>query len=140
MKLYTYAESPVRGLVRKPRDPFMAAGYVAGLPGVGRVVHERALAGAEAARLVLYHHVSEEEQGRSHFPRIAVEKGDRTDWHINMYVSVTDKETDEDALAAAWSIEYGRFGYRDRLGRQQPATQGIGALTTALAVMWGGGA
>ncbi len=87
------------------------------------------------------------DQGRSLNPRIEVVQGDRTDWHVLMVVggspgqlpSFDSGMTDADlsdgeatALAAAWSIEYGRRSYNDKTGKRQPTTQGIGALRAAL--------
>lgn len=132
-RLYTYAESPVPGLVRKPQDPRMAMGYVAGMPGVGAVVHARALVGLAAAQAVLAAHPSNQE--RTSNPEVHLVKGDRTDWHIEMTVQ-TDGD-DEGALAAAFSIEYGRGGYVDSKGRRQKAAQGVGALRAAMAAMGG---
>ena len=132
-RLYTYAESPVKLVHGKPDDPRMAAGYVAGMPGVNAAVRARAELGALVAEAVLESHVSD--QKRTSRPRIVLVKGDRTDYHINMIVEADGDE--EDALAAAYSIEYGRGGYTDSKGRRQPPAQGTLALTTALAAMGG---
>lgn len=131
-KLYTYAEAPVPGLVRKPKDKHMAAGYVAGMAGVNNAVRARAELGLLVAQLVLDGHVSD--QMRSSHPTIRLFKGDRTDYHIVLEVEADGEEA---AQAAAYSIENGRQSYIDSKGRRQPATSGVHALRTALEAMGG---
>lgn len=127
-RLYTYAEAPVR-TVRVPQDPFMAAGYVAGLPGVQAVVRSAAVTATSIARSVLAAH-HDGDQERSSRPRIKMVRGDRTDYHVLLEV-----EAEGDPEAAAVAIEFGRGEYTDRLGRRQPAMQGVYALNAALDVM-----
>ena len=135
-ELYTYAQAPVKGLVRgQGSDKRMAAAYVAGLPEVNAAVKIKAMIGAEVASEVLAFHSSG--QRRSSRPRIELVKGDRTDWHINMVVDF-DGDEPADAWVIGWAIEYGRNGYYDSLGRYQRAAQGVGALTAAMVAMGAG--
>ena len=126
-RLYTYAEAPVPGLVRTPKDVYMAAGYVAGLPGVRERVRLRAELGASYANAVLDQHHSG--KANSAHPHVVVKKGDRTDYHVVMMVD-TDGD-DEAALAAAYSIEYGHRG------RGGEVVGGLYPLTIAYAAMGG---
>ena len=132
-RLYTYGEKATR-TIYPPQDPFMAAGYAAGLPGVRAAVKARAEIGAAVARSVLAAHQSG--QDRSSDPKIKVVAGDRTDYHVLLEVRAQGGKGDPD-LAAAYSIEYGRRSYVDSKGRRQPATHGVYALTSALVAMGG---
>lgn len=129
VRLYTYAEAPVPLVRKSPKDPVMAAGYVAGLPGVQQHVRAVARIGYGVAKAVLAAHKGGATQDRSSHPHIELVRGERTDWHINLVVEA------EDPIIAALSIEYGRGEYVDTLGRKQPAMEGIGALQAAWAVM-----
>ena len=130
VRLYTYAEAPVALVRTSPKDPFMAAGYVAGLAGVQQHVRAVARIGYGVAKAVLAEHKGGATQDRSSRPHIELVRGQRTDWHINLVV-----EADGDPITAALSIEYGRGEYVDKLGRRQPAMEGIGALQAAWSVM-----
>jgi hypothetical protein len=100
---------------------------------------------AAVAASVLNPRVSD--QKRTMKPRIEVVRGDRTDWYVLLVVGgdygqipsfdtgTTDSslnKTEQAALGAAWSIEYGRRSYVDSTGKRQPTVQGIGALRAAL--------
>ena len=130
VRLYTYAEAPVPLVRKSPKDPFMAAGYVAGLAGVQRHVRAVAGIGYGVAKAVLAAHKGPPTQDRSSRPHIELVRGERTDWHINLVVEATG-----DPEAAAVAIEFGRGEYVDSKGRRQPAMAGIGALQAAWSVM-----
>lgn len=127
-KLYTYAQAPVPGLVKSPKDPFMAAGYASGLPGVNFVVHGVAALGAAVASAVLAEAHARQDLDYSSNPRIELSKGDRTDYHILL---VAEGRDEEDAIHAALTIERGRS-----MNTRNPM-QGVGALRAAMDAMGG---
>lgn len=130
VRLYTYAEAPVALVRNTPKDPHMAAGYVAGLPGVQSVVRAVAKIGYGVAKAVLAEAQQGDKQDRSSRPHIELVRGERTDWHINLVVEA------EDPIRAALSVEYGHGEYVDSKGRTQRSTKpGVGALRAAFAVM-----
>ena len=63
--------------------------------------------------------------------RVELRKGDFVDWHVTLTANGRPGDTEDDVMAALYSIENGRRAYTNKFGRRIPATQGIKVLAAA---------